>query len=171
MMARKKIIAVIGHDLHAKEEHRIAAEKVGREIAKKGAIVLCGGRGAVPLAAARGAEKEGGISVGILPDSEKKDVPACITIPVMTGIGFARNQVIAHTADAVIAVGGAIGTFTEAAYSYFDGKPVIVLEAVEGILNDKVGKYLDNKKIVKLIGAKTPEEAVGIALEKSAHKL
>lgn len=169
-MQRKPIIAVIGHDLHAKEVHRIAAEAVGREIARAGAIVLCGGRGTVPLAAAHGANSAGGAVIGMMPGDSNEGVPSDVSIPIVTGIGFARNQIIAMTADAVIAVGGGVGTFTEAAYSYLHGKPIIVLDYLEGILQKYSGKYLDEKKIVKLLGAKNPEEAVRLAMEKIAEK-
>ena len=126
----KRIIAVIGPGT-ASEETINEAEEVGRLIARRNAILLCGGLGGVMEAAARGAQIEGGITLGILPGSERGSANSFITIPVATGFGDGRNVIIVRTADAVIAVGGAYGTLSEIAFGLKMGKPVIGLHTWE----------------------------------------
>lgn len=162
---RPKLIAVIGHASHAKDVHLKAAYEVGKLIAKSGAILLCGGNPeGVPDASARGAYEAGGITVGITPKEDSTTSSQHLTIPIRTGMGFARNQILGLTADSLIAIGGGVGTLCEMAYSYAYKKPVIVIEGLGGIPEQYVGKYLDEKKTIKILGAKTPEEAVETAL-------
>lgn len=102
-----------------------AAEEIGREIARRGGIIICGGMEGVMEAAARGAVGEGGTVVGILPGPTAEGGNAYVTIPIVTGMGEGRNVIIARTAEAVIAVGGAYGTLSEIAYALKLGVPVI----------------------------------------------
>ena len=101
------------------------AEAVGAEIAKRGCILLCGGRGGIMKAACRGAEAGGGTTVGVLPGFDKSQANAHVQIPIVTGLGEARNVVIALTADAVIAIDGEYGTLSEIAHALNNGKPVV----------------------------------------------
>jgi uncharacterized protein (TIGR00725 family) len=103
------------------------AREVGREIARRGAVLLCGGLGGVMAAAAQGAAEEGGISIGILPDADRSRANPHLTYIIATNMGHARNMIIAHSADALIAVDGSYGTISEAAIALKLGKPVIVL--------------------------------------------
>ncbi len=163
---RKPIIAVIGHASNAKKIHTDIAFEVGKEIAKSGAILICGGNPeGVPNAAAKGATESGGIAIGITPEESEKDSSPYLTIPIHTGLGFARNQILGLTADALIAIGGGVGTFCEMAYSYAYKKPVIVITGLGGLPEQYKGKYLDNKKTIKIQEAKTPKEAVELALK------
>ncbi len=100
------------------------AEEVGRLIAQKGATLVCGGLGGIMEAASRGAKAGGGITVGILPQNDAKKANQFIDIPIVTGFGIGRNVIIARTADALIAVGGAYGTLSEIAFALQMGKPV-----------------------------------------------
>ena len=161
---RPHLIAVIGHASHGKDIHLKTAYEVGKEIAKSGAILLCGGNPeGVPDAAAKGAYESGGITVGITPKEDSKSSSQHLTIPIHTGMSFARNQILGLSADALIAIGGGVGTLAEMAYSYVYKKPVIVIEGLGGIPEQYIGKYLDEKKTVKILGAKTPKEAVDLA--------
>lgn len=165
-ISRPHLIAVIGHASHAKEIHLKTAYEVGKLIAESGAILLCGGNPeGVPNAAARGASESSGITVGITPKENSKSSSQHLTIPIHTGMGFARNQIIGLSADALIAIGGGVGTLTEMAYSYAYKKPIIVIEGLGGIPEQYIGKYLDEKKTTKILGSKTPEEAVKMALK------
>ena len=76
-------------------------------------------------AASRGAKSEGGITVGILPQNDSSAANQFIDIPITTGLGIGRNVIIARTADALIAVGGAYGTLSEIAFALQMGKPVV----------------------------------------------
>jgi hypothetical protein len=132
------LIGVIGGREVDKELIEIAYE-VGREIARRGAIMVCGGLGGVMEAASRGVYEEGGIAVGILPSDRKEDANPYIKIPVATGLGIGRNVIIARTADALIAVGGGYGTLSEIAFALQLGKPVIGIRTW-----DIKGVYLSN---------------------------
>lgn len=103
------------------------AEVVGREIALRGAVLVCGGLGGVMEAAAKGASEAGGEVLGILPGHDKEFANPYVSIAVPTNMGHARNVIIAHTADALIAVEGEYGTLSEAAIACKLCKPVLVL--------------------------------------------
>ena len=103
------------------------AEEVGRLVAGRGAILVCGGLGGVMEAAARGAKGIGGTTVGILPGIDARQANPYIDIPVITGMGEARNVIIVRTADAVIAVAGGPGTLSEIAFCLKLGVPVVGL--------------------------------------------
>ncbi|AAM05895.1 TPA: TIGR00725 family protein [Methanosarcina acetivorans] len=110
-------------------ETRTLAEAVGREIAKKGAILLCGGLGGVMEAAAKGAKLEGGMTTGILPGILREEANPWIDVAVLSGMGHARNALIAQSSDALIAVDGEYGTLSEIAFGLKMGKPVVLLES------------------------------------------
>ncbi len=104
------------------------AREVGRCIARAGAILICGGMGGVMEAAACGAREAGGLSVGILPGSEASEANSWIDIPVVTGMGNARNAINVLSSQAVIAIRGSYGTLSEIALALKCGVPVIGLE-------------------------------------------
>ena len=117
-------------------EHEAPAEEVGRLLAERGCTLVCGGRGEVMAAAARGAKSAGGTTMGILPGTSRGDANEWIDHVVATGLGHARNAVVAATGDAVIAVGGSYGTLTEIGFARILGRPVVILEPgldVEGV--------------------------------------
>ncbi len=89
------------------------AEEVGRLIARRNLILVCGGGGGVMAAASRGARQAGGMVLGILPGNSNRDGNPYLTMAVATGMGEARNALIARTADGVIAIGGEYGTLSE----------------------------------------------------------
>ncbi len=120
------IIAVIGAG-QCSEEIAQVAEAVGRELARRGAILVCGGLGGVMEAACRGAKAEGGLTIGILPGSTSHEGNPYVDIPVVTGLGEARNIVVVRTSQAVIAVNGEYGTLSEIAYALKLGIPVVGL--------------------------------------------
>ena len=120
------IIGVIG-GASADSQVRQQAYEVGRGIAQRGAILVCGGLGGVMEAACEGARAEGGLTVGILPTSETGAANPYVTVPVATGMGIARNAIIARTADVLIAVDGSYGTLSEIAMALNLGKTVVQL--------------------------------------------
>jgi uncharacterized protein (TIGR00725 family) len=149
---RKRIIGVIGAG-NADNRLLRKAEMVGRLIAEKGAILVCGGLGGVMEAAARGAKEAGGITVGILPGETTKGANQYIDIPVATGFGEGRNVIIVRSADAVIAIGGEYGTLSEIAFGLKSGKPVIGIETwdIKGIVKaDRADEAV--KKAFELMG-------------------
>lgn len=135
-MRNKVRIGVIGGASPDAKHRRIAGE-VGRKIGEKGAILVCGGLGGVMEAAASGAKKAGGTTIGILPGNSPADANPHIDIPVATGLGYTRNSLVAMNADVLIAVDGQFGTLTEIAYGNIYGKKVIGIDTwdIPGVLS------------------------------------
>jgi uncharacterized protein (TIGR00725 family) len=130
------IIGIVGAGECNSTVYRLAQE-VGREIARRGAILVCGGLGGVMEAAAAGAAGEGGLTLGILPGPSTRDANRYILVPVATDMRQARNVIIVHTADALIAISGGAGTLSEIGHALKVGKPVIGLRTIpdlEGVL-------------------------------------
>ena len=119
----KKIVAVIGSSSATMDEKKIA-EEAGALIAKHGWILVNGGMSGVMEASSKGAAEAGGTVVGILPTAESGSANPYVTIPIATNLGHARNVVIAHTADILIAIGGNYGTLSEIAVARKLGKTV-----------------------------------------------
>lgn len=148
-LRNKRRIAVIGGS-RATRRHLDQAFEVGRRIAEKGAILVCGGLSGVMEAASRGARQAGGLTIGILPGANPAEANAFIDIPLATGLGYTRNSLVAMNAEALIAVDGEYGTLSEIAYAIVYGKKVI---------------GLDTWDIRGVRTARSPEEAVNLALE------
>jgi len=123
---KKKFIAVIGGGQCSAQEAKLA-EAVGRELARRGAILVCGGLGGVMKAACKGASSEGGTTIGILPGDSRRQANPYVRIPIVTNIGYARNVIVVKSAQAVIAIGGSHGTLSEIAHALQDNTPVIGL--------------------------------------------
>ena len=119
---------------------RRVAEETGRLLAQAGAIVVTGGRTGVMEAASKGAREAGGLTLGILPGSDRSEANPYVQVAVPTGMGEARNALVVRAADGVIAIGGEWGTLSEIALARKGGKPVVGIgswdlegvEAVEG---------------------------------------
>ena len=124
--ASPRYVAVIGGG-EANPEVAALAYEVGWELARRRAVVICGGLGGVMEAVARGVQEAGGVSIGILPDPDRHRANPYLTYTIPTNLGHARNVVIVHAADAVIAVDGSYGTISEAAITLKLGKPVVAL--------------------------------------------
>jgi uncharacterized protein (TIGR00725 family) len=119
-------IGVLGASSCGPDMEQVAYE-VGKEIARQGAILLCGGLGGVMEAASRGAKEAGGLTVGILPGASASEANAHITLRIVTDMGHARNVVLVRSADAVIAVSGGYGTLSEIAIARKINVPCIGL--------------------------------------------
>ena len=145
-------IAVAGAGEAVTPELARLAEEVGRLLAQRGAVLVCGGLGGVMEAAARGAREAGGTTIGILPGESTGDANPWIEHAVATGIGHARNLAVAASGDALIAVGGEWGTASEIALARALGRPVVVVGA---------GPALEGDGIVR---AESAAEAVALAL-------
>ena len=141
-------IAVIGTGEASAEEYEQARE-VGKRVAERGGIVVCGGLGGVMEAAAKGATKVGGVAIGILPDEDRRRTNEYLSYSIATGLGQARNLAVVCSADAVIAVGGGYGTLSEIGLARKVGRPVVALGSWE--LEDHV------------VSASSPEGAVEAA--------
>ncbi len=152
------IISVIGSST-AKPEHEALAEAVGRELARRGIILACGGMTGVMEAACRGAKAEGGTTLGILPGRRGSPHNSFIDIPVFTTLGYARNIIVVHSGEACIAIGGAFGTLSEIAYALDARIPVVGLSSWELTVKGDGDPVEDG-----IIPASDPVEAVEKAL-------
>jgi uncharacterized protein (TIGR00725 family) len=148
-------VAVVG-SAKCSAEVAALAEAVGREIARQGAVLVCGGRGGVMEAACRGAQAEGGTTVGILPGADRREANAYVDIPIATGLGEARNTIIVRAADAVVAVSGGYGTLSEIGFALKMGRPVVGLATWD--------LAQDGQPAEAVIQATTPSQAVARAL-------
>lgn len=149
------LIAVIG-SATCDDDVAAVAHALGREIALREAMLVCGGRGGVMEAACRGAQGAGGVTVGILPGTDRREANPYVDIPIVTGLGEARNAIIVRTADAVIAVSGGYGTLSEIGFALKMGRPVIGLQTW--------GLSHGGRSVEAVVEANTPEEAVELAL-------
>lgn len=133
----------------ASSEEYDQARDVGKRVAERGGIVVCGGLGGIMEGAAKGATEAGGVAIGVLPDEDRKRANEYLTYSVATGVGQARNLAVACSAAAVIAVGGGYGTLSEIGLARKVGRPVVALGSWE--LDEHV------------VSASSPEEAVEAA--------
>ena len=156
-----KQIAIIGSAEKVSPEVEQMAEEIGRGIARSGAVLISGGRKGVMEASCRGAKKENGLVVGILPktnDQANQFVDICI----VTGMGDARNVLNVNSADAVISVCGGAGTLSEIALALKADKRVVAMRLSGGVSSMMAGKTIDGKII---ISAESVKEALRIVLE------
>ena len=153
-------ISVIGA-ANSDQETAGLAEEVGKLIAEKGAVLVCGGLGGVMTAVSKGAREAGGVTVGILPGTDRAEANPHLTIALATGLGYARNALVVQAGDAVIAVGGEFGTLSEIGFALQFGKPVIGLNTWE--LNRKGLKD-------SIVAVKSPKEAVEKAFQLAGAK-
>lgn len=151
-MKRRQVVAVIGAGDAPRAVCKLAFA-VGREIARRGAVLLNGGRTGV-MEAAAGARKEAGHTIGILPGGDRRAANRHIEFAIATGIGEARNAVIVASADAVIALAGEGGTLAEIGFAKKFGKPIVALDSWP--------------EIDGLHRADTPADAVALALRLAA---
>ena len=119
--------------------------EIGRRLADEGYLVFCGGGAGVMEAIAKGVHDEGGIVVGVLKGQNIEEGNKYLTVPIATGIGIARNAILAYNCDAAIAISGQYGTLSEIAYAFQLKKPVIGYKTWD---------------IDPVIQANTPEEVV-----------
>jgi len=159
-MEPKRFIAVIGGSNCTAEEARLA-EEVGRELARKGVILVCGGMSGIMEAACRGASAEGGLTIGILPGDSRQAANPYVQIPIVTNLGEARNVIVVKSAEVVIAVGGGYGTLSEIGHALRNGIPVIGLNTWSLSRNNQP----DNS----IIQAQDPADAVARALNLINH--
>ncbi len=127
-MKRKIKIGVIG-GREASSEILKLAEEAGKEIARRGAVLICGGMGGVMEAACKGAKEANGTTVGILPTVSPDDANPYVDISIPTGMGVARNVIIINSCDGVIAIGGRYGTLSEIAFALQKGIPLVSLRS------------------------------------------
>ncbi|MCW2941320.1 MAG: hypothetical protein JWN00_4305 [Actinomycetia bacterium] len=171
-------IGVIGRSQRAGEElpaHMLrAAEEVGRGIALRGAALINGGTGGVMEYSAKGAKEAGGLTVGFLPQADLSHANPYLDLAFPTGMGTLRNVLTARCADALVVIGGGVGTLNEITFAYDAAVPVVVLEGTTG-WSDRLRQalydeaYLDERRVISVSFAATAEEAVAEAFVRAAQ--
>jgi uncharacterized protein (TIGR00725 family) len=154
MQKSKVRIGVIGGGNCPEDVYKLA-EEVGEKIAEAGGVLVCGGLGGVMEAAAKGARKQSGTTIGILPGVDKNQSNSFIDFPIVTGLGEGRNLLVIRNSDAVIALPGEFGTLSEIAFALKLGKPVIGLSTWDV-----------SEKIIK---AENADQAVEMALDQAGR--
>ncbi|APW97059.1 TIGR00725 family protein [Halobiforma lacisalsi AJ5] len=144
-------ISVIGGGAITDDQRELAVA-VGRELGARGHTVVCGGRGGTMAAVCRGAKAEDGETIGILPGDDRAAANDYVDVPIATGLGHARNALVALNGDAVIALAGGVGTLTEIGFAGIYDRPVVGLETHD-VSDLDLGIALET--------VETPEAAVG----------
>jgi uncharacterized protein (TIGR00725 family) len=153
------IIAVIGSSRPPQQDLVDLGESVGKELAKRGITVVCGGLSGVMEAVCRGAKSEGGSTIGILPGRVSSEANQYVDIPIVTTMGYSRNIIVVHTGAVCIAIGGAFGTLCEIAYALDAGIPVVGLNTWELTTTGEGTPIHD-----RIISAENPVDAVEKAI-------
>lgn len=164
-VVRRLQIAVIGYNKdRCTEAASKAAYEVGKEIAKADAVLVCGGLGGVMESACRGAKDNGGTTIGIIPQEEFSFANQYCDVVICTGIGYARDFIVASSADGIIAVGGGVGTLIEMGVAYMTKKTIVTMAGSGGVADMYGGKFLDERKRVPITVAKDARAAVQVIL-------
>lgn len=167
---RKLQIAVIGYNKDCTDSTKKVAYEVGREIARAGAVLVCGGLGGVMESACKGAKENGGTTVGIIPQEEFSYANQYCDVVVCTGIGYARDFIVATSADGIIVVGGGVGTLIELGVGYMTKKTIVAMTGSGGMADMYGGKFLDERQMVPITIAKDAKTAVEVILAANSNK-
>ncbi|MDO8599620.1 MAG: hypothetical protein Q7S02_05935 [bacterium] len=176
---RKLQVGVMGSaaDLQYSQEVAAAAERIGELLAGQGAIVMYGAEkdyDSLSTAAARGAKRTGGLTVGVTYGRGKDiwDQEGSTDVIITTGLerGGGREFVLISSCDAVIAIAGGSGTCTELAMAYQLDIPMVALVGFGGWADRLAGEYFDARKRRPVLRAATPEEAVEFAIREASAK-
>ena len=148
----QRYVAVVGGGTCSLQDEAVA-EEIGARLARSGAVVVCGGLSGVMEAACRGARREGGITVGLLPGTDRASANPHVLVAIATGLGEVRNALVVRASDALIAVGGEFGTLSEIAFALKVGKRVVGLSTWDLPRSPHA-----------IVAARTAQEAVQLAL-------
>jgi uncharacterized protein (TIGR00725 family) len=136
--------------------------QLGKQIATKDRIIVCGGHGGFMEAVCKGTkhslESFNGQTIGILPDENTEKANPYVDIAIPTGMGIARNIIIVRTADIIIAAGGGAGTLSEIAFAWQLGKKVLCIDNFGGWAQELAGRELDNRRNRLLISVSSIEQ-------------
>ncbi|MFM8981287.1 MAG: TIGR00725 family protein [Planctomycetia bacterium] len=161
----QRLIAVFGAGNPSREEYNLAAE-VGRLLAQRGLAVVCGGTYGIMEAACMGAKEAGGLTVGLLPGYQRAEANPYVDVVIPTGLGDARNVLVATAGEAAIAVGGRLGTLSEIALALKHGIPVVGLKT----WNLDPAALFDRSVPAARSAAEAVEMALALAAEREAQR-
>lgn len=136
--------------------------ELGKALAQKGYVIICGGMFGIMEAVCKGAREAGTgrevNSVGIIPGNDKSEANSFCDMVIPTGMGIARNALVVNSGDTVVAIGGGAGTLSELAMAWQLGKKVICYTGFEGWAKELAGKSLDSRERPSFLYASTIDE-------------
>jgi hypothetical protein len=160
------VIAVVG-GASCDSEAAAAAQEIGAAIARRGWHLLCGGGGGVMEAACRGFREarrttgpRTGVAIALLPGEDAVAANPYVDVALATGIGLARNALIARAASALVVVAGCAGTLSEVAYGWQMGKPIVAMARTGGWAAELAGKRIDQRRTDAVFPASNAAEAM-----------
>lgn len=158
-----RLIGVIGpSEFHCTKEIYDFGFELGKMIADMGYFLVCGGLGGIMEAACKGANSSDkylpGKTIGIVPMSDKSRANEYCDIVIPTGLGFARNILVANSADIIIAVAGGSGTLSEIAFAWQMNRPIICYDRFEGWASELADRKLDNRRDKAILKASSLNE-------------
>ena len=133
-----KIVSVIGQGRSSDQQDAQAFE-LGIMLSQAGYSIVCGGKGGVMEAVARGAAQTGGLCIGLLPGHDQTEANPFLSVAIPTGLDHARNYLVAQAGEVVVAIGGSYGTLSEIAFALTMGKPVIGINTWKAISGSGIG--------------------------------
>lgn len=150
------------------------AEELGREIARRGMVLVTGATTGAPYWAAKGAKEAGGMVIGLSPAVSELSHIKTYKLPldyhdmiIYTGFEYSgRNLLLTRSSDAVITICGRMGTLNEFTIAFEDDKPIGILEGTGGIA-DEIRDIITKAKRGpgKVVFAKTPAELLDKVIE------
>lgn len=146
-----KVVSVIGQSNSTPAQDAQAYE-LGKLLSEKGCAIVCGGKGGVMQAVARGAAENGGLCIGLLPGHDRSEGNPFLTMGIPTGLGHARNMLVVRAGDVVVAIGGGYGTLSEIAFALTMGKVVIGIDSWSAVSHAGVP--------AEVIAVGSPDEAM-----------
>lgn len=148
-----------------KKAYKIAYE-LGKLVALKNAVLICGGKGGVMEEACRGAKENGGMTVGVVSGNRRGQANIYVDVEITSGMtNCAEEALIVSMSDGLIAIGGGAGTLQEIAIAYRNKKPIIAITGVNGWANKVANTYLDERNLIKINAAKSPNDAIKLLLK------
>ena len=174
-MEKKQLIAIIGGGVATcTQEDLVIAFEIGKLLVENNFRIICGGKGGVMEAVCRGAKsalntKEGD-TLCIIPSFDKSEANQYCDIIITSGIGYARNQIIVASADAIVAIGGGSGTLSEIAFAWQLGKPIFAFTSA-GWSKELAGKKLDKKRDDVIIEVKRISDLLPLMEKKMKFNL
>ncbi|HSX41649.1 MAG TPA: hypothetical protein VLF21_03450 [Candidatus Saccharimonadales bacterium] len=117
------------------------AEAAGKRIAERGQVLITGATSGLPDAAAKAAKQAGGVSIGFSPAVSRREHIKVYRLPVAnfdsilcTGFGYTgRDLLLVRSADAVVTIGGRVGTLQEFAVAFEEKTPIGIVTGSGGV--------------------------------------
>ena len=168
---RKLQIGVIGYNksssIQISQTTLSLAYEVGKNIAKRNAILISGGLGGVMESSCKGAKDQGGFTIGIIPHEDFSQANDYCDAVICTGIGMSRDFIVANSSDGIISVGGGVGTLIELCVGYMTKIPMVAIKNSGGVSDIYGGKFLDERNRILIETRKDPVSAVEYILSKT----